>query len=123
MNLTLEETLDRAWKFIQANRIVGKECFLNGTEEQVKNAIREAAFKKCCLICYDLEENVIGIVYGKNDDETETFHVLNILTTHPDAIKTFVRVFDYLWPGYSLSGTRYGKLKNYNTPRFKALMK
>lgn len=118
----LDDMLERAYVFICNNRCKEKKCFWGWSESDIKNTLLAAIINKAFLMCGDEQGNIIGLVHGVNDDTRKLFHVGNILTTSPLAMKVFVRTFDSLWPGYSLAGRRYGKIKNYNTPRFKALV-
>lgn len=115
--------LDKAWEFIKTNRTEGKKCFWGWSEEEVKNTLLNAICNKAFMMCSDYEGNVIGIVHGRANDDMKLFHVGNILTSHPNAMKVFITNFDHLWPNYSLAGQRYGNIVNYNTPRFKSIMK
>lgn len=114
----IEDMLDKAWKFVEANKN-GQKCFNDWTEEEIKNTFRSAIFNKAFMMCSSPDGKVIGIVHGINDHKRKLFHVSNILTTHNVAIRIFLHHFDSLWPGYSLAGNRYGKLVNYNTPKLK----
>jgi hypothetical protein len=117
MTTEIDEMIDKAWKFVEIHRCA--KAFEGWSEKEFKDYVLDKILHKGFLMCSDLEGRVIGIVTGTSDDIHKLFHVSNILTIHPIAIKTFVQHFDILYPGYSLAGYRRKILKQYDTIRFK----
>lgn len=114
----IEDMLDKAWKFVEANRRENKPYHGMG-EGEVKLRFHKAILQKSFLLCALPDGRIIGVVDGVPDIKHKLFHVCNILTIHNLAIRVFVSHFDSLWPGFKLAGYRFGNLVNYNTPKLK----
>lgn len=113
----LEEYLDRVVAFVMENR--GDMKAIQGTAEEVKDRLRSDALQMS--MCSFSRDNgpILGMVHGIPDHRKKLFHVSSIITKDKAALPAFIDMFDMLFPGYKLAGIRYGKMKHYNTERFK----
>ena|SRR3990167_973702 len=79
---------------------------------------REAIKQNACLVDYN-NGLITGVILCKKDVTHKVMHVNHCLTTSPQALKNFVKWFMVIYgnDGWTLTGTRRGKLKTYNTKR------
>lgn len=111
----LESLVVNLTHYVMKNR--KHKAFQGWTALEILNTLRDAAFNKAMVYFENKEGLIVGVCHGIPDHTKKIFHVSNILTTEVGVIKQFIIAFQLLFPGYTLSGTRYGKLKSYNTPR------
>lgn len=111
----LESLIRNLTQYVLKNR--AKKAFCDWTEEEIMNTLRDAALNKAMLYYEDDEGYIRGVVHGVADAHKKLFHITNILITQRGVMSKFMIGFQTMYPGYSLSGNRYDKLKEYATLR------
>lgn len=113
----IEQLVDKCTAFVIKHR--KEKAFIDWTEEQIRNTLRDCCLSRSMLYCSNEVGDIIGVVHGIANHGKRVFHTTNILTTEPKALPLFIGAFIYMFPGYTLHGMRYDKLKVYDTMRFR----
>ena len=106
---TLEELVD----FVVAKR--KGAAFRDWPYAMIATGIYQAAESNTLAYHRDSNNKLDGIVIARRDDLKRNIHVINILTTNPGVIELMALQFVTLFPNYTLTAYRRGKLITYDT--------
>lgn len=99
-------------KFVLDNR--HGRAFFEYNQEQIAHDIVSGVNKLACIVDCDEQENIFGIATGLPDYKNRIMHVKNILTVRRSSMKAILQRFTKIYPGWTLTGYRRGKLIHYN---------
>lgn len=101
--------------YVMAHRRKG--AFRHWDRKDLEYSFVEGYVNNTLLVSHDGKWKLNGLCLAKKDETNRILHVTGIITTAPGVLTQFFEVFLRLYPDYSLTGYRYGKVKSYQVSK------
>jgi hypothetical protein len=107
-------TIEYMSDWIIANRV--STAFEGYSKEKIAQQILEGITNKTCCYIFG-KDSLIGVCFGKPNNDTKEFFITDILTTEHGVVKQMMKYFMTRWPNYFITGThRTGRTVLFNNP-------
>lgn len=100
--------------FIKDNRR-GK-AYVDWSDADILNHVLHCISLGTIHMITNPEGNIVGVTTALPQPEN-ILYITGMLTTVKGLIPEFIKEFERRFPGFKLAGQRYGKIKNYDTPK------